>query len=158
MALYGGIDLHSNNNVIVIIDEQDQVVDHKRLPNELDRVVARLAPHQAELRGLVVESTYNWYWLVDGLMEAGHRVHLANTAAIQQYEGIKFSNDFSDAQWLAHMLRLDILPEGYIYPKEERGVRDLIASACNWCNSAPEICQQRQDRCAREPRPCHFSQ
>ncbi len=58
MALYGGIDLHANNSVIVTIDDQDQVVDHKRLPNELDSILARLAPHQAQLSGLVVESTY----------------------------------------------------------------------------------------------------
>ncbi len=126
MALYGGIDLHANNSVIVIIDEQDQVVEQKRLPNQLDTILARLAPYQGQVNGLVVESTYNWYWLVDGLMDAGYRVHLANTAAIQQYEGIKHSNDFSDAQWLAHLLRLDILPQGYIYPKEQRGVRDLM--------------------------------
>ena len=126
MALYGGIDLHSNNCVIVVIDDQDRVVEEKRLPNHLDGIVARLAPYQAELSGLVVESTYNWYWLVDGLMEAGYPVHLANTAAIQQYDGLKHSNDFTDAQWLAHLLRLGILPEGYIYPKEERGVRDLL--------------------------------
>jgi transposase len=50
----------------------------------------------------VVESTYSWYWLVDGLMEKGHRVHLANTAAIQQYEGLKYTDDDSDARWLAH--------------------------------------------------------
>ena len=28
--------------------------------------------------------------------------------------------------WLANLLRLRILPEGYIYPKEERPVRDLL--------------------------------
>jgi transposase len=126
MALYGGIALHANNSVIVIIDDQDHVVDHKRLPNQLDCILARLVPYQAEISGLVVESTYNWYWLVDGLLEWGDPVHLANTAAIQQYEGIKHSNDFSDAQWLAHLLRLGILPEGYIYPKDTRGVRDLL--------------------------------
>jgi transposase len=32
---------------------------------------------------VVVESTSNWYWLVDGLMEADYRVHLANPAAMQ---------------------------------------------------------------------------
>lgn len=57
-------------------------------------------------------------------MEAGYRVHLANTAAIVQYQGLKFSNDDSDARWLAKLLRLGWLPEGYIYPKEERAVRD----------------------------------
>ncbi len=74
----------------------------------------------------MVESTYNWYWLVDGLMEAGYRVHLANTAAINQYEGLKYADDDSDARWLAHLLRLGVLPEGYIYPKERRAVRDLL--------------------------------
>jgi transposase len=126
MALYGGIDLHANNSVIVVIDDQDQVIDQKRLPNYLDSILARLAPHQQELSGLVVESTSNGYWLVDGLIEAGYPVHLAHTAAMHQYEGIKHSNDFTDAQWLAHLLRLQILPTGYLYPKEERGVRDLL--------------------------------
>jgi transposase len=74
----------------------------------------------------VVESTYNWYWLVDGLMDAGYRVHLANTTASEQSKGLKQTDDESDARWLAHLLRLGILPEGYIYPKAERAVRDLL--------------------------------
>jgi transposase len=59
-------------------------------------------------------------------MEAGYPVHLANTAAIQQYTELKYTDDCSDARWLAHRLRLKVLPEGYIYPKEERAVRDLL--------------------------------
>ena len=76
--------------------------------------------------GVVVESTFNWYWIVDFLSEAGYRVHLANPAAIQKYSGLKHSDDKHDAFWLAEMLRLGILPEGYIYPKEERPIRDLL--------------------------------
>jgi len=56
----------------------------------------------------VVESTSNWDWLVDGFMEAGYRVHLANPAAIQQYSGLKSTDDHSDARWLAHLLRLGV--------------------------------------------------
>jgi len=126
MTLYGGIDLHANNSVVVLLDDQDRVVYQKRLSNYLEQIVQQLAPYQGALKGLVVESTYNWYWLVDGLMEAGYRVHLANTAAIQQYSGLKYSDDKSDARWLAHLLRLGVLPEGYIYPKAERAVRDLL--------------------------------
>ena len=126
MNLYGAIDLHSNNNVTVVINEQDEVVYQKRLPNDLSLIAQQLSSYHRSLQGIVVESTYNWYWLVDGLMEKGHRVHLANTAAIQQYNGLKYTDDHSDARWLAHLLRLGILPEGYIYPKEERAVRDLL--------------------------------
>jgi transposase len=50
-----------------------------------------------------VESTYNWYWLVDGLMEAGYKVHLANPSAIQQYSGLKHADDKQDAFWLAQI-------------------------------------------------------
>jgi transposase len=112
--------------VIALLDEEDRPVYRKRLGNDLGLILSELAPHQASMAGLVVESTYNWYWLVDGLMEAGYRVHLANTAAIVQYEGLKFTNDDSDARWLAKLLRLGLLPEGYIYPKEDRAVRDLL--------------------------------
>lgn len=122
---YSGIDLHSNNSVVAVTDEADRIVCRRRVPNELPRVLALLEPYRAELAGVVVESTYNWYWLVDGLQAAGYRVHLANTSAIKQYEGLKHSDDDSDAAHLAHLLRLGILPTGYIYPRQARALRDL---------------------------------
>lgn len=126
MGVYIGIDLHSNNSLVVVIDEAGRVVYEKRLSNELPLILVELEPYRKRCKGVVVESTYNWYWLVDGLMDAGYRLHLANTAGIQQYKGLKHSDDRSDARWLAEMLRLKVLPEGYIYPKEERAVRDLL--------------------------------
>ena len=126
MPLYGGIALHANNSVVVLLNEQDQVIYHRRLANHLPTILEQLAPYQADITGVVVESTYNWYWLVDGLMEADYRVHLANPAAMQQYSGLKYTDDYSDARWLAHLLRLGVLPEGYIYPKAERAVWDAL--------------------------------
>jgi len=126
MKLYGAMDLHSTNSVTVLINEHDEVVYRKRLANDLKLILEQLSPYQSSIEGLVVESTYNWYWLVDGLMEQGYKVHRANTAAIQQYEGLKYTDDDSDARWLAHIFRLGVLPEGYIYPKQERAVRDLL--------------------------------
>ena len=120
-----GIDLHSNNSVVVVSDEEDRIVFNKRLPNDLAQIRAVLEPHRPDLAGVVVESTYNWYWLVDGLMDTGYQVHLAHPSAIKKYEGLKHSGDFADAAYLAHLLRLGLLAEGYIYPREERGVRDL---------------------------------
>ena len=126
MKLYGAIDLHSNNSVLMLIDRQDKVRFQRRLPNEAPYILETLRPYRSQLQGLAVESTFNWYWLVDALQEAGYPVSLVNTAAVKQYEGLKFTDDASDARWLAHLLRLGILPQGYIYPKEERAVRDLL--------------------------------
>jgi transposase len=126
MKLYGGIDLHSNNSVINLLDEHDKVAYNKRLPNDLPTILSELSPYKAQIEALAVESTFNWYWLVDGLMEEGYRTQLVNTTAVQTYNGLKYTNDTHDARWLAHLLRLGILPTGYIYPKEERAVRDLL--------------------------------
>ena len=126
MAHYCGIDLHSNNHVIVVIDKEDNRVFEKRLPNELPLTLQALAPFKADLVSVVVESTFNWYWLVDGLMDHGYAVDLANPTACQQYSGLKYSDDHHDAAWLAHMKRLAILPTGYIYPPEQRAVRDML--------------------------------
>lgn len=122
---YSGIDLHSNNSVVSVIDEEDRVVVEKRLPNDLARILEFLMPWREELGGVVVESTFNWYWLVDGLKAAGFVVSLANTTAIKKYEGLKHSGDETDARYLAHLLRLGILPTGTILPPAQRAVRDL---------------------------------
>jgi transposase len=126
MGLYVGMDLHSTNCYTAIVDEKEKGLFSKKLPNDRGRILFALRPYQRRIKGIAVESTYNWYWLVDVLMEEGYRVHLANPAAMKQYEGIKHLDDEHDAFWLAKMLKLGILPEGYIYPRESRGLRDLL--------------------------------
>ena len=126
MRLYAAIDLHSNNSVLVVLDAKDKVVYEKRHPNDLPTILAQLKPHKKNIQAIAVESTYNWYWLVDGLMDAGYVVKLVNTVAIKTYDGLKYTSDEHDARHLAHLLRLGILPTAYIYPKEERAVRDLL--------------------------------
>lgn len=126
MKLYAGIDLHSSNNYLGIIDAADKRLYGKRLPNCLATIRNALEPFRKRLAGIAVESTYNWYWLIDGLQDNGYKMHLANPSAIQQYEGLKYTDDEWDSFWLAHMLKLGILPTGYIYPKERRPKRDLM--------------------------------
>ena len=126
MGLYTGFDLHANNSYVGIINADGKREAKKRLPNDIGFILQFLEPYKAQIVGIVVESTCNWYWLVDGLMEAGYLVHLANTTAIQKYSGMKYSDDKDDAFWLAEMLRLNILPTGHIYPKDERPIRDLL--------------------------------
>jgi transposase len=125
-ALYCGVDLHSSNAVYFISDEQGKGLFKKRLPNKLPVVLDALEPFRQRLKLVAVESTYNWYWLVDGLMDHDYPVRLVHPTAVEQYNGIKLANDFTDAAFLAHLGRQEILPTGYIYPKQERPVRDLL--------------------------------
>ena len=126
MKHYIGIDLHSNNHFVSIIDEDDRRIIEKRLKNNLSSTLKLLAPYQKTIQSIAIESTFNWYWLADGLIKAGYDVKLVNTIAVQQYAGLKHTDDKSDAFWLAHLLRLGILPTGYIYPPKERAIRDLL--------------------------------
>ena len=97
MGYYVGIDLHSNNNFIGIIDQDNRRVFKKKSVNDLSEITKTLYPYKREIQGIVVESTFNWYWIVDGLMEAGYRVYLANSSAIKQYEGLKHTDDTWDS-------------------------------------------------------------
>ena len=126
MALYCGIDLHSRDSWLAILDDGLKVVREAKVGNDLSAILQVLEPYREDLEGVAVESTYNWYWLVDGLEAAGYRMHLVNTWAVKQWEGLKYTDDRHDARWLAHLLSLGILPVGWICPKEERSVRDLL--------------------------------
>jgi transposase len=121
-----GIDVHSNNVVIGLMDMDGKRLANRRVPCELDQVVNCLAPFKKRLERVAVESTYNWYWLVDGLRALAYPVVLANPAGMQQYSGLKHADDTSDAFFMAELLRLGILPTGYIYDAQLRPVRDLL--------------------------------
>lgn len=127
MGIYVGMDLHSSNTFIGCLDDSMKRVFKKRVKNDIGIVLHTLEPYRDDIQGITVESTYNWYWLVDGLMASGYPcVKLANPSAIKQYEGLKHSDDQHDAFFLAQLMALDILPTGYIYPKKDRPVRDLL--------------------------------
>jgi transposase len=121
-----GIDLHSNNLFCAIVDMEGKRVFEQRLPCHLESVLQALKPFKKRLEKIAVESTYNWYGLVDGLQDHGYPVVLANPAAMQQYDGLKHADDKSDGFFLAEMLRLNILPTGHICDRQVRPVRDWL--------------------------------
>ena len=126
MAYYCGVDLHSTNHVVCLTDEKDKRLVEKKFSNDSSApLIAVLSEFKSELKAIAIESTFNWYWLVDDLQAAGFNVVLVNTTKVVQYSGLKRTDDRYDAFFLAHLMRLDILPTGYICPVELRGLRDL---------------------------------
>jgi transposase len=83
---------------LAIIDETGKRVFKEKAPNDIATIIRLLEPYCGTLSGIVVESTYNWYWLVDGLMAEGYAVHLANPSAIQKYSGLKLKFLFQNSE------------------------------------------------------------
>jgi transposase len=125
-ALYAGADLHGNNVFLSVCDADGNAQFKRRVQPNLAAVNAALNPYWPRIKAMGVESTFNWYWLVDGLREQNRDVRLGNPAKMTQYKGLKNTDDASDARWLAELIRLDIFPDSYIYPKEVRSVRDAL--------------------------------
>jgi transposase len=124
--LIAGLDLHSNNVMIGVIDSDGKRVAHRNLDCDLKQVTEFLEPLKPKLQSMAVESTFNWYWLVDGLRAAGYPIDLANPAKIEQYNGLKHVDDKDDAFHLAELQRLKILPKAHVYDPRLRPVRDLL--------------------------------
>ena len=124
--LYAGADLHGNNVFLSLIDGSGKEVYRRRVKASLGAVNEALDPYWPRIEAIGVESTFNWYWLVDGLQAQGRTVRLGNPAKMAAYEGVKRTDDHTDARWLAEQLRLGVFPASYIYPREIRCVRDAL--------------------------------
>ncbi len=152
MVFYAGIDLHSNNNQLGIIDENRKRVLKRKLANDPPLILNTLAPYRSQMAAIGIESTYNWYWLADLLMENGYPVRLANPAGMQKYSGLKHADDVHDAFWIAELLLLGILPQGYIYPKETRPLRDLLRTRLHLVRARTALILSLQNVIARNCR------
>jgi len=129
--LYVGIDLHGNNVMIAILNQDGKRVTQQKLDCDLSQIDGFLQPYKPRVQSMAVESTFNWYWLVDGLRARGYPIELANPAKIAQYSGIKHVQDEDDAFHLAELQRLKILPKAYVYDPQLRPVRDLLRRRTN---------------------------
>lgn len=125
MGIYCGIDLGARASQIGVINEDLQVLVDEKVRNELPEIIQRLEPYKPQLQ-IAVETTFNWYWLVDGLQAAGYAVRLAHALGVRLISGAKIKTDRRDALALAKLLKAGLIPSAYIYPKETRPVRDLL--------------------------------
>jgi transposase len=121
-----GLDLHSNNVVAVMINKSERWVLKRKFTLNLPDILSALEPYKETILEIGVEATYNWYSVVDGFQEAGYKIRLAHPAKIEGNRSKKRTDDYDDAFHLAHLLRVNNFPDAYIYPKEDRPLRDLL--------------------------------
>ena len=99
-SFYCGIDLHARNSQLCVVDDDGHKCAEAKVSNDLAAILDFLAPYGSDV-SIAIESTLNWYWLVDGLMEAGFDVHLAHTLGLYMITGAKVKTDRRDAYKLA---------------------------------------------------------
>jgi len=124
-VFYCGIDLSARDSHLCVVDESLSIHLQQKSANELPRIAQLLDPFKPDL-SIVIESTFNWYWLVDGLQLLGFDVSLAHTLGLSMITQAKVKTDRRDAFTLAKLLRGGVIPKAYIYPATTRPVRDLL--------------------------------
>jgi len=121
-----GIDLGARRTQVCITTEDGTVLTNTSVASRLDVILALAQRHGATACPVAIEATFAWYWLADGLQDHGYEVHLVHAARCAAITTAKVKTDRRDAATLAQLLRAGLLPEAYLYPRAQRGTRDLV--------------------------------
>jgi transposase len=124
--VYIGVDLHRKKSQVAAIDEDCRLVHNRKVrtgPAELLQLIDELRPQPIQV---AFEATFGWGWSADLLAELGIPAHMAHPLATKAISSARVKNDAVDAKTLAHLLRTNLLPEGWIAPPEVRETRRLV--------------------------------
>lgn len=127
-----GIDLHSRQMYVCVMDKQGNKLVHKNIRNnDFNHFLKIVADYRHDMT-VVCESTFNWYWLADACFDADIEFVLAHALYLSHIHGGKNKNDRIDSEKLAHLLRTNLIPPAYVYPSEHRPVRALSRQRMNY--------------------------
>ncbi len=140
--MYSGIDLHKRTLAIHTLDDAGQVVRKANMPTHREAITAYFAtlpgPHQA-----VVECTGMWYGLRDLLVPQGIDLHLGHAKYLKAISYAKVKTDAIDAETLAQLLRVQLIPEAHMISDTHREMRDLLSRSAAPGQSVDPLPTQR---------------
>src|SRR5262245_6123324 len=122
---YAGVDLHARSLYLVILDRDGQARFSRNLTAAPEPFLHAVAPFRA---GLVVgcECMPCWYWLADTCRDHDLAFVLGHAGGMKAVHGSKTKGDRHDAGAIARLRRGGNFPLAYPYPRERRGLRDLL--------------------------------
>ncbi len=149
-----GIDLHSRQMYVCVMDSQGNKLLHMNIKNnDFDFFLRKIAPWRHDMT-VCCECLFCWYWLADACQEAGLEFVLAHALYLKAIHGGKNKNDRIDSEKLAHLLRSNLIPPAYVYPAEKRPVRDLLRQRTSYVWQRVELLQRISTRqLARNQQP-----
>lgn len=126
MEQYIGVDFHRQFSQVAVMDKGGSILDERRLFHHQRDELARYFRGFAEGTPVVVEATAGWYWFADLLQELGLKVKLAHAKKLRIIAESTVKTDRIDARVLAHLDRLNFLPEAHITSPQARLQRELL--------------------------------
>jgi transposase len=135
---YAGVDLHARALFLVVLDADGKIVFAKNLPAAPEPFLRAVAPFRD---GLLVacECMHCWYWLADTCRDHGIDFVLGHAWAMKAVHGCKTKCDRKDAEAIARLLKGGNFPPAYAYPRERRGLRDLLRSRLRLVRQRAEL-------------------
>lgn len=124
MTYYIGCDVHKKYSVFAAVDDRGTTIRHKRVEHDRAGFRSFLATLPTG-SPIAVETTGNWYWIIDEMEQAGHIPALAHAAKSKLMMGQINKTDKLDASGLAMLLRNGTLPSVWIPRGELRDQREL---------------------------------
>ena len=122
---YCGVDLHARIIYVCIMNQAGKVLLKRNMPNNFQIFKQFITPFLPNL-AVGCESTYNYYWLLDGCTEAGIPFYLGHALYMKAISGNKKKDDPIDAKTIADLMRTNFFPQAYPYPQKMRSTRDLF--------------------------------
>jgi transposase len=138
VRFYAGVDLHARSLFLVVLDHDGKTRLSRNLSAAPEPFLHAVAPFRD---GLVVgcECMHCWYWLADLCRDHDLPFALGHAWAMKAVHGSKTKGDRHDAEAIARLLRGGNFPLAYAYPKERRGLRDLLRARLRLVRQRAEL-------------------
>jgi transposase len=128
---YCGIDLHTKNMYVCILNQEGNILLHKNADVCKDTLFKFIQPYLPDIV-ISVECMFTWYW-IDIPFVLGHALYM------KAIHGSKTKNDKIDSRKIAALLRGGMIPMAYVYPQEMRATRDLLRRRMHFMRKRSEL-------------------
>jgi len=122
---YCGVDLHARTLYVCIVDRQGKKLFHRGGRCDAKWFLRVIGPYRKSLT-VAAECVSNWYWLADLCRDEKIEFVLGHAQYMKAVHGGKAKNDRIDSEKIARLLQAGVLPMAYVYPRENRSLRDLL--------------------------------
>jgi transposase len=141
---YCGIDLHTKNMYVCILDQAGNILVHKNILASPRTLLEIIKPFQPDIV-IAVECIFTWYWIADLCQEESIPFVLGHALYMKAIHGSKTKNDKIDSHKIAVLLRGGMIPMAYVYPQEMRSTRDLLRRRMHFMYKRSELLSHIQN-------------